>query len=55
MEKGDRTQIHNMIKEIFNTIASTTIDQDGKKLIKCTKRNKKSKQFIRLIRIQSKI
>lgn len=46
MEKAERTQIHSTIKETFNTIASTTFDQDGKKLIKCAKKNKKSEQFI---------
>lgn len=44
MEKGERTQIHQMIKEVFNTISSITIDIDENKYIKCLKQNRKSEQ-----------
>lgn len=42
MEKAERTKIHQMIQECFKSISSTTIEQDGKKFIKCSKQNRKS-------------
>lgn len=42
MEKAERTQVHQMIKELFNSVNSITVDKDGKKFIKCMKQNKKS-------------
>lgn len=46
MEKAERTQIHQMIKEVFNSVNSITVDKDGKKFIKCMKQNKKSMYYI---------
>lgn len=42
MEKEQRTQMHQTIKEIFSKVTSTTINEGDKKYIKCLKLNKKS-------------
>lgn len=42
MEKAERTQIHQTIKEIFSKIASNTVGEGDKKFIKCFKLNRKS-------------
>lgn len=52
MEKAERTQIHNMIKEVFSSIGSATLDENDKKFIKCGKQNKKSKQLTQLISLR---
>lgn len=41
MEKPERTKIHQMIKECFKSVSSTTVEIDGKKFIKCLKQTKK--------------
>lgn len=45
LEKEDRTQIHQTMKEIFNKVSSTTITEGDKKFIKCFRFNKKSMLF----------
>lgn len=44
VDKTERTLIHNTIKVAFSGITGSTIDQDGKKFIKCSKQKKNGKQ-----------
>lgn len=46
MEKPERTQIHQMLKEVFKTIGSSTTDQDDKKFIKFFKQSKRSNSIV---------